>query len=121
MDPGKTTGLALVHSNRVIESCEVSDYESLLSFIERVKPQIMVVESFVISYRRRGRDIYEAVKIIGALEFISKTRKQEIKLIMQSPAVLQSKSVLSSLPIGMGRHARSAAIHALAYAHKNNS
>lgn len=113
IDPGDTNGLSLISDKRVIETLETVDCLEIFEFIKRTKPQVLVVERFIVSYRKRGREIEGAIKIIGIVEFISKIMK--IELVMQSPAKLQSRSVLKWLPEGLGRHARSATIHALAY------
>lgn len=85
IDPGETTGVAVMQENILIFEAEAGTTWKVIDWIESFNPEVVVVENFFI---RRGRpcNYHAAIKMIGVIEYFCDELK--IKHVLQSPSIL---------------------------------
>jgi len=117
VDPGMTTGLCLRYRDGTIHHAQLPANEAA-DFVTSAKPDVLVVESFVISSNTvtKGRDgIHDALNLIGYLTHWA--RLNSVPINMQTPAMGKrvSNDLLKErgLDIKSMLHAREAARHLL--------
>ena len=111
VDPGKTTGIALFSDEKFIVGYEISDYSQLETILSNLKPDVVVVENFLINTRRPSHASYP-LKFLGVVEYLCSTKN--VTLVVQSPSVL-SKMLSKVEDVHPSPHVRSAAAHVYYY------
>ena len=110
VDPGRTTGLALVEAERVRET---EQHRSLLGLYEWLRDHrpidLIVMERFYISHRTK--DAHHPLHAIGVVLLFAE--RWHVEVVQQSPAVLRGRAAVTegwSSP-----HIRSALSHVRYY------
>ena len=113
IDPGLTTGMAELEDGKFIHGWEAGTTRDVLAGIERTRPDVVVVEDFILG--KPTRYAKPVIELIGVIKYFTRTTT-EAKLVMSSPAVLRGalKRVRGVHP---SRHVRSAAAHARRWYH----
>lgn len=132
LDPGKTTGAVVLDASssrdRYIEfsaQIEIEDAaETINELIVEFKPDVLVVERFVISQRtvKYGRQ-HEALDVIGGVKFLADLHEPPLNVILQAASDAKTAYTdknlkdLELFTAVKGRHARDALRHALLWTH----
>jgi len=109
VDPGETSGTALVIDGKVIGSREAKSLSFLFALLGILRPDILVVENFILGFRYRKKNAEGPFKAIGICELYAEIN--HIKIVRSNPSKLQGKAK----PRGMSPHIWSAQVHALGY------
>ena len=85
IDPGVTTGVAVMQDDILIFEAEAGTAWKVIDWIKSFNPEVVVIENFFI---RRGKPCryHEPIKMIGVVEYYCDEFK--IKHVLQSPSIL---------------------------------
>lgn len=119
VDPGKTTGLALLYVEgekvTIISTNEVKKWDGLEELLDQGVDQL-VIEHFFLMRGNVSQTMLDPIKVIGVLEFLAKERN--IPIHMQTPAQREfATSRFASTIKLFSSHSRSALSHGLCYVH----
>lgn len=90
LDPGFTTGVALLDSRQVLKTYQKAfSHKDLMEYLEYLHPTTVVYESFV--YQRRNKVELYPVEVIGVIRLYA--QKYDIPLYVQSPG--QAKNFMT--------------------------
>lgn len=115
IDPGKTTGVALIRNGNFIRGEETRGYQETISWIFDEHPDVVVIEDFQI--RPRKPSLYHpSIRMIGVVEYVCQ--------MCQTPMIIQSPSILrltlnAARGLSKSPHICSAAAHAMYYWRKH--
>ena len=112
IDPGVTTGMCVVTTSDIslrYLGQEAHHTEEVLQYIREVKPDVVVVEDFIIG--RHHSEYKVPLKLIGVIEYYC--WRAGISYACQSPNVLYGMRKKLGESIPGGPHINSAYMHAL--------
>lgn len=110
VDPGVTTGLCHFIEKRMLSGAEVKDARSIVAYIKKHHPDVVVVEDFIVS--RLPANVKDPLKVIGIVEYVC--NEMGIKVVIQSPGIL-NRMMKRTSGMHSSVHVRSACAHVLYY------
>lgn len=113
IDPGVTTGVVLCKGEDLTSGWEVKDLSGVASAIRSWHPDAVVMEDFLGS--KRWVEYKRPIEVIGVVKLVCE--EEGIPLVLQSPAILQSRRLQEMAKVSPSPHVRSAYIHVLHFLH----
>ena len=114
-DPGETTGWAAVDYIHATWG-EFKELTRIITLINECSPDVVVVESFRLypwMAKTLSWNSFRAVEMIGAIKLVCEL--QDIKVEMQSAAMMKFPKHIIAKPAKMSKHAYDAYCHAEIY------
>jgi predicted RNase H-like nuclease (RuvC/YqgF family) len=117
IDPGVTTGLAVVEDGVFVEGRESMTYDGVIDWLTKLQPDTVAIEDFQI---RPGKPClyHPSIRMIGVVEYAC--QRMELNFRIQSPSILKIM-LANTKGISKSPHIRSAAAHALYCWRKNGT